>query len=60
MKDDFKDKLKKYKEGKLSDEESKEIEQELDKLEIYHEFMNEEFNEIEGKESQKEERNYKK
>lgn len=60
MKDDFKDKLKKYKEGKLSDEESKEIEQELDKLEIYQEFMNKEFNEIEGKETQREEINYKK
>lgn len=42
MSEDFKKKLKDYFDGKLSEEEKKEIEKELEKLEVYQEALDEE------------------
>ncbi|MBB6451746.1 hypothetical protein HNQ94_000167 [Salirhabdus euzebyi] len=45
MSEDFKEKLKKYAEGTLSEEEQIEIEKELEKMELYHSFMDEQLGE---------------
>lgn len=49
LKDDFKKKLKDYTEGKLIEQEKKEIEKDLEKLEKYQEFLDEEIEENEDK-----------
>ncbi|WMT43252.1 sigma factor regulator N-terminal domain-containing protein [Paenibacillus sp. D2_2] len=41
MTDDFKRKLQDYKNGKLSDEERAELEQQLEKMEIYQSYLDE-------------------
>lgn len=51
MSDDFKRKLESYTNGNLSDDERKEVEQELDKMEIYQAYVDEM---MEGKGSDKE------
>lgn len=47
MNDDFKNKLKSYSEGKLPENEMKEMDKELEKLESYQEFLDEQINEDE-------------
>jgi hypothetical protein len=49
LKDEFKKKLKDYTEGKLPEQEKKEIEKDLEKLEQYQEFLDEEIEENEDK-----------
>jgi len=47
MNDDFKKKLKSYSEGKLCEDEMKEMDKELEKLKSYQEFLDEQINEDE-------------
>lgn len=52
MNDNFKNKLKSYSEGKLCEDEMKEMDKELEKLERYQEFLDEQINEDEKNKNQ--------